>query len=647
MTDLASRPQSMPPPGVREQMDLGIPEASWVRKAWDDSVSEQLVLSREYSLNRAFDRGDQHISWSTSLQEAQIHDIVPGDHDKSRTTVNLFRTRRRSLGAKLTASELAFNVRASSPDDSGMRRQRLNTQILEYLRTRQHWERKRAQGVRFAMFGGVSAISWEWDPTSRNGPPVHDPLSQTLMPAPGVRLSVMSVNEFGVEAGSQYWEDATYWMRATSVPTKRAQATYGLDTEPPPDSTPKAGPMMRMLRNGAASSRGNAKLCTVYAFFRRPTSTAPGCVAHYIGDRPVAFGPWPFPHDDLLNLYVFACDEPDETWLTDPWLSDARSPQAMYNDVRSTIREHALRAANARILAPEGSLEDLSVFTDQPGEVIEYTGDKKPEWMNPATVERWLIGEVDRLAAEINDVMNSPDIARGVAPGDRNSGSALALLAEKADGPLGPFARDQARGWGVIATNVLRTLRHHMPEGEQRQTTVYSDSQSPTPQVWTRADIDEDVEVLVPVEVTEPRSFAATRAQLIELYRTMPALFEAIPPSTLARMLGLGDLRSALNEVDGQTFVIWENERLMAGIICAPEVWHDHNAHIRGHEQQRNSAAYELAPPQVQDLLDMHIDGHKSLAAEAMANAAAQQLRMEEAMPLPPEDQAQPKEESE
>jgi hypothetical protein len=623
-----------PPAGWVMQESLAIPSGDDVRQRWQECCRELRVVQREYAINRAFDRGDHYLSWSSDLTDAVIRDFRTTDEERARTTVNLMRARRRSLTARLTASELAFNVRASSPDDRGMRRQRLNTQILESLRTSQQWEALRAKEVRYAMFGGVAAICWDWDPTWRNMPVVHDPQTGTLLPAPSVRLSALSIVEFGLEPGSPTQTDANWWIRVTGAPPKQVRNTYRLEWEPTPDAHTRSTPMARLLAGRRNDSPVAPNLCNVFVYYRRPTAFEPGCVVHYVNGKVVAAGPWPFPHEDRLNLYVFTCDDPDETWITDPWLSDARSPQMMYNDVRTTIREHAQRAANARIIAEEGSLDGEDVFSDAVAEVVFHQqGTPPPQWMKAPEVARWLVGEAERCANEINDLLSQPEIARGVAPGDRNSGTALALLAEKADGPLGPFARDQARGWGVVATNVLRTLRHHMVDGEQRQTVTHTSAGSPQPQVWTRDDIDADVEVLVPVETTEPRSFAAVRAQMIDLARTFPAMFESIDPSNFARMLGLSSVTSMLETMTGSTLTTWENERLFQGIVVVPDEWNDHGFHIAAHERERNSPTYELADPNIQRLIDAHIDAHKALAAEAMAKAMAQQAQLAAAKP--------------
>lgn len=648
MSDIATpaAPSVAPPKPSPEA--LMIPDWATVRRYWNDIEDELKVSRREYALNRAFDRGDQHIQWNTITASAVIREFATPADTQSRTTVNKFRSRRRQLTARLTSSPLSKEVRLGSTSDSGMRRARLAEHVLEAMASADSgdWERIRAEEVLFTMKGGNAAVCWEWDINGADpplaDPPPTDPYTGLVMPCGGVTLRSLSIMEFGLEPGSRRQQDARFWMRCYGSTPEQVQATYRLPEKPRVDSMPSSSPMSRLLTDRAGSAgRSEQRLTQVTVFTRRPTVLEPGCVAHYVNERLVAYSAWPYPHQGL-NLYVFSCDDPDESWLSDPFLSDLRQPQSMYNDVRTTIREHAQRAANARIVVKTGSLPDPAIFTDQPGEVVEYDTES-PSWMSPPEVSRWLVGEVSRLDDEINDLAGSPDVSRGVAPGDRNSGSALALLAEKADGPLGPFGKDQARGWSVICTNVLRTLRHHMPPGQLRRTVTYGQGNGvPVVKNWTRDDIDPDVTVVVPVESTMPKSQAALRASLIDMQRSFPQVFQGLDGPTLARMLGMADTRDMMQAIDpDDAFATWENEILATGEAVVPDPWHRHEKHIQRHERFRNSPAYEEAPEQVRQMVDEHIDAHHKMKEEAAMRAAQQQFAMQQAQ-AGQQQQAQP-----
>ena len=90
----------------------------------------------------------------------------------------------------------------------------------------------------------------------------------------------------------------------------------------------------------------------------------------------------------------------------------------------------------------------------------------------------------------------------GEAPGDRNSGLALSILAEKDETPLGPMAMNQQRGWQSIAEMVLATMRHLMQQvdaarakhglpGMEVQDTLIRPDQSVVQFQWSAADLPE------------------------------------------------------------------------------------------------------------------------------------------------------------
>lgn len=648
------QPMSPPPAGMMQPMVdpyaiapvdpvtkakmLEAPDPSKIDQMWADIDEELRVTRREYALNKAFDRGDQWVRYDSDLADALIR--VPSNADEAlvRTTINKFRARRRATHARVIANPLEFQVRASSASDAGLRKKRLGEHVLASLAIEQDWEAIRGRSTKAKLLGAHSAVCWEWDPAAKEPAVAVDPLTGTRLPAGGPKLTGMNINEFGVEPGSRSWTEATWWLRAIGVAPHQVQLRFKLDQEPLPDATTRLSPMGRALtsrKNGARVS----KLTNVFVLTRRPAGGLPGCIVSYVNGKVVEAQDWYFPDEGNLNLAVFSVDIGDDSWIVDPWWSDLRQPQQMYNEVRTHIREATQRASNNRIAFEEGTV-DPAQFSDAQGEFVEYErGAKPPAWMEAPNVNRMLTNEVDRLDGELNDVAGSPDVARGVAPGDRNSGAALAILAEKADGPLGPFASDESRQWSRVATGVLRLLHSQMKPDERRVSATYGESGVPLKREWTKADIDPEVVVTVPIESTSPRSEAALRASLVDLHAQFPELFQDMDKPALARLLGLSSARQMLQASNfHDAYATYENEIMLSGEVMIPDEWNDHGVHIPRHESLRNSPTYDEMSDEGKQVVDDHIATHKAMAAEAMAQAMAaqQQAQMQQA---PPETQ--------
>ena len=181
----------------------------------------------------------------------------------------------------------------------------------------------------------------------------------------------------------------------------------------------------------------------------------------------------------------------------------------------------------------------------------------------------------DLLEAELDDIFHTHQTTRGEAPGDRNSGLALSLLAEKDDTPLGPMAKDQSEGWGRIAEMSLLLYKQNSENnGIMRKSIILTEAGVPHQIQWTGKDIDDRPIVIVPMDATMPRSKIATQSILTSLAQQFPNVFQSINPRQLSKMLGLPDPKQFLQSLDpDEAKAEWENGLLMQGV---PEIGRAH-----------------------------------------------------------------------
>lgn len=608
------------------------PDAHEVRKRWRDCSDELLDARRNFQLNRAFFTGQQHVSWNSATESTEIELSQPRNRS-SRMIVNHYRSRANSLYARLFPSPLAFEVEPSDVSPSAARRQRLQETILEGCRTSLDWEQVRMTAGRFKMLGATVAVALEWDPNAR-GLKVIDPLTGKPRHVGGVRLTPLSIAEFGVEPGTRDVADALWWVRATTLTPAQAQARYNLEEPPQPDAQSMYLPHQRYLL-GRRTQNAGSRMCMVYVYYERPRPEqgVPGCVVHVVAEHRFVYE-WPFPWNDL-NVGLARMNELGDTWMGDTPLSDARQVQVAYNDARTAMRAHVQRAANARIMYPAGSIGDEDDWTDDVAEMVEYQPDGmggKPEWFHAPEVPRWLAMEPQNLLSELDEVFHTHAVTRGQAPGDRNSGLALSILAEKDDGPLGPTARDEQRMWERLARLTLQTYRHHVGDAKA-QTMVERDS-GPVLVEWTQDDIDEEPKVRVPLESVMPRSQAATRSELVSIAQAFPSVQAAMDVDTTARVLGMGDLHAAFRALDPDAQKAdRENEAMLSGQPAVPDDWDEHAKHILRHNAFRSSPDYEAMPEQARALVDAHVEAHERLMMDAQMEEAMRAMAM---MPPPP-----------
>jgi hypothetical protein len=601
------------------------PSASDVVDMWQKADQYLVKERRDYWMNASYYASHQWIWWDFTRNIVQELDYANEAERGSRITIDKYGPRCRSLLARLTRSELIWEVQPTGMDDSSMRRQRLQEQLLMGEQRHNDWEDVREMSLLQTLFGGASAIAVDWDP-DKGEDYMIDPISQISVPMGGIRLTPLGINEFTLEPGSQNAIDARWWIRCTSLPPEQVQERYNLEEVPKADAEAMLSSRHRSIllrRPGGAPPRTTL----VYVYYERPTSRGPGCVVHVVNGKVVLQeDEWPFPFKHL-NMSLFRQNKIPNTWVGHTLLTPARDVQYAYNRARSTILEHMRKAANARLMIPSGSVDDADSITIDPADTLEYNSEiGEPHWQTAPEVPRWISGEAQQLEMELDDIFHTHQTTRGEAPGDRNSGLALALLAEKDDTPLGPMAKDQSMGWGKIAEMTLSLYKMNAEStGITRNTMLISENGVPLQVSWNAKDIDDKPVVLVPMDATMPRSKIATQSMITNLAQQFPMVFQNVDPKSLSKMLDLPDPRQFLVQMDPDIAKAeWENGLLMQGIPVVPEDFDVHDAHIMEHNRERKSPAYELADPQVKQIIDMHIMAHMQFLGNETAAVMAQ-----------------------
>jgi hypothetical protein len=602
------------------------PTPEKIKSMWFDADQYLVKERRDYWLNGSYYLGHQWVWWDVTRNLIQELDYANESERNSRITVDKFGPRCGSLLARMIRSELFFEVQPTGTDDASMRRQHLQEQLLIGEQHDRDWEVTREMTMLQTLFGGAAGVSVEWDPDLGDDAMV-DPETGITIPEGGVRLTPLGINEFTLEPGTQDSKDSRWWMRCTSLPPKQVQERYNLDWEPAPDAEAMMSTRSRSLLIRRPSGQP-PRTTLVYVYYERPTVTTPGCVVHMVNGKVVLQeDQWPYPFK-TLNLVLFRQKKIPNTWVGHTLLTPARDIQYAYNRARSTIMEHMRKAANARLMIPAGSIDDADTVTVDPGDTLEYNAELgEPHWQTAPDVPRWISQEAVSLEMELDDIFHTHSVSRGQAPGDRNSGLALSLLAEKDDTPLGPMARDQAKGWGEIATMTLNLYRMNAENtGMQRQLTVMTEHKLPLDISWGAKDIDKNPKVVVPLDATSPRSKLATQSILTSLADRFPQAFQNVDPLAMAKMLDLPDPKAYLLQVDPDAGKAeWENGLLMQAVPVVPEDFDMHDVHINIHNRQRKSPAYEMAEPAAKEIIDLHVMAHlRMLQGDTQAALDAQ-----------------------
>lgn len=607
---------------VEDESALKPITANEVKDRWKDADKALTEHRRNFWLNLSFYSDSQWVWWDRHRGVLQSLADRQTDNDRVRVTINKIKPRLNNLLGRLTKRNLAFEVQASAADDNVLAGARLAEFVLEGVRVAQDWEEVREENLFNTFCGGTAAVVVDWD--GRAGDTLQvDRATGQVVGTGEVRLTPLSITEFSVEPGSRRLRDSRWLIIANAIPPQQAHVLYHLAKDPEADTTADTSPLQRKL----LADRGwsdDTPLVTVYTYYEKPTATSPGRVATVIGDQVVEDNEWPYPFD-RLPVVVFRQAKVSMRWTGDTLMNAARPVQVGYNAIRSNILEHSKLAGNARMLVPNGVLMDEDL-TDEAGEMVRYWPDgsnAKPEWMAPPVIPRWLTQEADRLASELDDIMHTHAVARGEAPGDRNSGLALSVLAEKDDTPIGLTARDQANGWGEIASMVLELYAAKVAE-PRRAVVQLQEGSPPLAMTWDGKMLASQTRATVPLDTAMPHSRVAMQAMLTNLKQSFPEQFANLDSSTFLRLLDIPGAR-LLNEAldDDVALAQVENHLMSQNITAMVEPWHDHGKHIAEMNRHRNSPQFRFYPPEVQQLFELHAQAHQRMQIDEVTSQMA------------------------
>lgn len=594
--------------------EAGPISAKKVRELYEEGSRDIAERRRAYEIADAMVFGEQNIRWDES--DDRVVALSEFHLDRAAVIDNELWPASRTLTSKLLRRPLVFEVALQASSDAAVAGARKAEAALVDAHREHNWEKLRRDHVWATWKGGTGLLAVEWDPGA--GQALGDsPDTGKPFGLGDLRCYALSVGEVTTEPGVRDIERARWWIRTAALPPGEVAELYDLDEAPDPDATALMGPLQQRMASGGDGST-KSSLCLVHTYYERPTARSKGQMAVVVGETVRSAGPWPFPFAHRLNL-VAATETPvDRHWAGRSVLSAAVSPQWALNRAQSSIDEHMDKAGNARIVVEDGAVEDED-WDDDPASVLKVrVGTQvQPEYMSPPTMPSWWQLRPAELRQTINDILNVHDISRGDRPDGVTAASALSLLAEQDDTPLGAFAKELAECWGRYASLVLEIYAAKVTE--TRTARIDRAGQVPELVEWTGKDFAGQTTASVPADAVAPTSRGA------QLQKGLLLLDKGVfgppgDPATTRRFLEFVDLPGGAKVEDAVDYqraaAQRENYRMSLGEVIVPEEFHDHAAHIDAHNQDRCSEDYERADPEIRAIKDTHIEAHETLAAE-------------------------------
>lgn len=607
--------------------------AKKIRERWDRSCRATREIREQASVNEQFILNRQWLRWNRASGRLEE---LPRNPDRVRITVNRLGPDSHRLLAKLTNRHLRWDVPPHSPDDASIQAARIAEQALAQTCDEQAWEDIRYDHALATWQGGVAGVMVEWD--RRAGTPIAMDEGRPIATGE-VKLTCVPVHEIGVEPGTRQVEKALWWVHARAMPPEEVQDLFELADKPAAD----ARAIDSVWRIHDAGQTSHTPLTMVYTLYERPSSLRDGQIVTCVGDEIVDQAPWYFPFSDRLNIATCRVQPVSGKWWGHTPVTDAVPVQTAMNGSWSSIVEHLKQAGNARMWAPEGTLDNPEDLTDAAGEYVEYNpvvGGAGPRYEAPPVMPEWWIRSPDQLGRALDDILGQHDVSRGIAPSGVESGIAMSLLSENDDTPIGRFIINMASMWGRVGSMVLELYEVFVRDTRTAQIRM-PNNRIPEAVKWNGGKLMGHTTAVVPIDAVTPRNRNAQAAYAFQLNDRGIVT----NPIELAKIADLPDQDDLIAGIDPDTArAMRENHHMAAGAARTVDSIDDHTNHLIHHRNFMRSERFEQLPPEQQMIFRMHNAAHEQYAAQAAAQLTqaasvspmAAALPSESPMPIDP-----------
>jgi hypothetical protein len=316
--------------------------------------------------------------------------------------------------------------------------------------------------------------------------------------------------------------------------------------------------------------------------------------------------------------------------------------QRELNRKRSQIVEAANKMARPQLMAPKGSV-DARKITTEPGLLIEYVpGLPPPQPLPLQPLPSYVLEEVNRLQADIEDLSGQHQVSRGVAPSGITAGTALNYLQEADDTMLATTISSIERGWETVAKQTLALCVQYWDV--PRTVKVTGIDSSFDAQQLLGSDIKSGTDIRMEGGSALPTSKAAKQSLIMDMMtkgfidpKDGMSVLEIGGTQTLFSKLRVDEsqaqrenikLRSVdpniLDQINQQQDMLQQQAAMQGGqlppisSIVPVNTWDQHDIHVEVHNRFRKTQAFESLPDTIKAEFEKHVNLHLQEIQTAM-----------------------------
>lgn len=390
------------------------------------------------------------------------------------------------------------------------------------------------------------------------------------------------------------------------------------DVELEPDTDVSTGPMESrmfpslMFGGGASDYRG----IRVYEFWANPSPTYPkGKRCVWARDTVLAEEDEPF--DTQPYVMFGGAKVPNRFWPS-AVATPLRPLQINLNKIKSQIQENANRLGNPAVLE---SRQANVGYTGAIGERVKYDStvtDAVPQYLVPPEMAKYVLDQEQKIIDAMTEISGQREVSNATVPTGVTAASAINLLQEADDTRIGPEIQDMELALGQAGTKVARLRARYCTD--ERLIRIAGEDDSWDIFSFRGTMMGEEPTVECQAGSAMPRSKAAKQAAMLEVLQTM-FQYGLVPEQRDLRRFFKDYEVGALDRLFGgltatERQIQAENRRMAQGEAVEINAYDVDPDHIEGHEEFQRSDRYQQFPPEVKQLIELHVQDHRERIKE-------------------------------
>lgn len=323
----------------------------------------------------------------------------------------------------------------------------------------------------------------------------------------------------------------------------------------------------------------------------------------------------PYIHGKLPYTQFTEIITPGNIWGT--CVSEqVRANQARYNRISSGVVENINLNSQLQWLNPEQNKR--SVFTNEPGAVINYTYPYKPEPNQPRTLPSYVERMLDRTRMDMQDTASSHDVSEAKNEPGIRSGKTVLALQEADDSIYGPVLLMMDEALSATGTLAIQTLAQYVTE--ERVLYITGEYNAIEAVNFTGAMLKgKNNANYWKVRVKTFGRQAMSRSGREQLARTLIEVGVLNPQTDrdkILHIMGTADLVSMFDQdAATRSYQNDEIQMMLKGQPAKVELAQNHGIHIEVIKKCKNSGKWKNYPPQVKQLIEQHLLEHLKMQA--------------------------------